>query len=166
MFGSLSIVLAMGVPSSAVAFAEAGAHLRTTGAESIAESGYARAPSPGTHAGLFTSPSGCAQQADHLHRSHHNRERVNAEIRAFCSAKVPLMEHTAQLWHTRFWGWQKIGKSGSYSGVATKIGSAAANDWCHAGTFRVTGDGNIVDVDGRTYYAFTESEPVKDPCSQ
>jgi hypothetical protein len=74
------------------------------------------------------------------------------------------MVHTAQLWETRFWGWDRIGVPGLFSGDHTRQGSAFANDVCHDGTFRVTGSGHVVDVDGRTYFAASESAHVTNPC--
>jgi hypothetical protein len=39
-----------------------------------------------------------------------------------------------------------------------------ANDWCKNNTVRVTGNGYVIDRDGRSYYASTVSSSVKNPC--
>jgi hypothetical protein len=162
----LSVVL-VGAAAPGAAVASGPGFMKTSSeAEQAAavESGYARPPAPGTSAASLTSPSGCVQRADNPHHSHHQAGRVNAEVVAICQARVPQMTHTSQLWHTRFWGWDRIGKPGSFAGAGVKEGSAAANDVCHDGTFRVTGDGEIVDVDGLAYWASSRSRSTTDPC--
>jgi hypothetical protein len=81
-----------------------------------------------------------------------------------CRASIPEISHTAQMWETRWWGWDRIGHKGSVT-VFDSIGaSTTAWDVCKKNTVRVTGNGFVVDVDGRRYYASTESIHVKNPC--
>lgn len=74
------------------------------------------------------------------------------------------MRHTAQLWETRWWGWDEIGDKGRFDQPWKRVGSAVASDKCRKNGIRVTGKGNIEDVDGRRYAAETESEHVNNPC--
>jgi hypothetical protein len=118
----------------------------------------------GALAPQLLSPSGCIQYADHPHYSTTTPNRVNAKVRAECVLTVPKMQHSAQLWETRWWGWDRIGIDQPYSRLWSKFGRAMANDWCRNNTVRVTGYGYVNDRDGRTYYAATVSGSVKNPC--
>lgn len=112
-----------------------------------------------------TSPSGCVQAAHNPHESHHVPGTINAEVRATCNNAVPYMYHTAQLWETRWWGWDRIGQKGTFSKAWRSQGSAYANDQCRNNWIRVTGSGYVDDVDGNRYYANTESNHVHNPCN-
>ena len=112
-----------------------------------------------------SSPSGCEQQAHNPHASDHRDGRMNAEIRATCKNKVPRMQHTAQLWETRIWGWNEIGVPGSFNGHDVQKGRAFANDVCKKNLVRVTGLGDITDTDSHVYYSGTESNPIDNPCN-
>jgi hypothetical protein len=135
----------------------------------------AAATSPATRSGYFpqpgtgvsaqaVSPSGCVQYADHPHYSSTAVNRVNGKVRAVCNVTVPKMSHSAQLWETRWWGWDRIGINQPYSRLWSKFGRAMANDWCRNNTVRVTGYGYVIDRDGQSYYASTVSGSVKNPC--
>jgi hypothetical protein len=89
---------------------------------------------------------------------------MNGVIRAYCMNVVPRMTHTAQMWETRWWGWDRIGVKGSVNDYYVKAVSAEANDVCKNNTVRVTGSGYVIDVDGHHYYASVESKHVKNPC--
>ena len=125
--------------------------------------GYGPRPSPQVVPNVV-SPSGCVQYADQPHSSTTTPGRVNGKVRAVCSLTVPKMSHSAQLWETRWWGWDRIGINQPYSRLWSKFGRAMANDWCKNNTVRVTGNGYVIDRDGRSYYASTVSSSVKNPC--
>ena len=55
---------------------------------------------------------------------------MNAEIEAVCDSAVPFMYHTAQLWEKRWWGLDKIGVKGTFTGENRWSGSAYSNDVC------------------------------------
>jgi hypothetical protein len=110
------------------------------------------------------SPSGCVQQADYPHQSTHVAGTMNGQVRTTCRVYVPRISETAQMWETRWWGWDRIGSKGSVSVIDSKSVTVNASDKCRNNTVRVTGSGSVVDVDGRTYYAATESIHVKNPC--
>jgi hypothetical protein len=110
------------------------------------------------------SPSGCVQYADHPHASTTFPDRVNGKIRAVCRYTVPVISHSAQLWETRWWGWDRIGINQRAYREWASYGLAIANDWCKKNTVRVTGNGYVIDRDGRTYYASTVSASIKNPC--
>jgi hypothetical protein len=129
-----------------------------------ARAGY-DSPAWGGPAPQTVSPSGCIQYADNPHYSSTTPGRVNAKVRAQCSLTVPKMQHSAQLWETRWWGWDRIGIGTPYSKLWSKFGRALANDWCRNNTVRVTGYGYVIDRDGRSYYAATVSVSVKNPCA-
>ena len=145
-------LLAVGVPQVASA-----------SASPPSASAAARVVSPD---GTAVSPSGCIQYADRPHGSTTSAGRVNAKVRAVCNVVVPKMSFSAQLWETRWWGWDRIGINQPYSRLWSKFGRAMANDWCKNNTVRVTGNGYVIDHDGRSYYASTVSSSVKNPCSQ
>ncbi|HEY5013624.1 MAG TPA: hypothetical protein VIK61_13105 [Acidimicrobiia bacterium] len=110
------------------------------------------------------SPSGCVQRADYPHASTHVPNTTNGVVTTRCNAYVPKIAHSAQLWETRWWGWDRIGHKGYVSVIDSKGASANGWDTCKKNTVRVTGSGSVVDVDGRTYYASTESIHVNNPC--
>jgi hypothetical protein len=104
------------------------------------------------------------QYADYPHDSGHFDGRVNGTVRTVCRTAVPRISHTAQLWETRWWGWDRIGIKGSVTRYSTSFAKTFGNDWCKKNTVRVTGNGYVIDVDLRTYYASTESIHVTNPC--
>ncbi|MDQ1468422.1 MAG: hypothetical protein QOH10_2837 [Actinomycetota bacterium] len=110
------------------------------------------------------SPSGCVQKADYPHASSHYPGRMNGVVRATCNTWVPRISHSAQMWETRWWGWDRIGTKGYVNAYNVKTASTEANDKCRRSTIRVTGSGFVIDIDGRSYYASTESIHVKNPC--
>jgi hypothetical protein len=152
-------LLTLGAPQVASA-----AVASTAGQTSHDRVGYGSAP--GNDPSLQAlSPSGCVQYADHPHESSTTPGRVNGKVRAVCNLTVPKMSHSAQLWETRWWGWDRIGINQRYSHLWSKFGRAIANDWCKNNTVRVTGNGYIIDRDSKTYYASTISASIKNPCS-
>jgi hypothetical protein len=110
------------------------------------------------------SPSGCVQYADYPYDSGHEDGRMNGVVRTVCRNPVPRMSFTAQMWETRWWGWDRIGIKGSITVYGWRTAKTFGNDWCKNNTVRVTGAGFVIDVDNRTYYASTESIHVKNPC--
>jgi hypothetical protein len=77
---------------------------------------------------------------------------------------VPRISENAQMWESRWWGWDRIGIKGSAGDIDSKALTVNASDKCRNNSVRVTGTGSVIDVDGRTYYATTESIHVKNPC--
>jgi hypothetical protein len=146
-------LLMLGSPAIASAAVSPGAAPTTVGA------GYRVAASP-----TAVSPSGCTQYADDPHDSGHRDGRMNGVVRTGCLNTVPRMSFTAQMWETRWWGWDRIGIKGSITVYGWKTAKTQGNDWCKNNMVRVTGSGFVVDVDNRTYYASTESIHVKNPC--
>jgi hypothetical protein len=121
--------------------------------------------SNGTAASPSTvSPSGCVQYSDRPHGSVHFDGRMNASVRAMCRSQVPKLSHSAQMWETRWWGWDRIGIKGYVTRIYSTYAKAYGNDSCKDNSVRVTGYGYIVDVDARTYYASTVSVTIKNPC--
>jgi hypothetical protein len=114
--------------------------------------------------GLAVSPSLCTQTALWPHQSTHVPGTMNGAIRAKCSAVVPQISLTAQMWETRWWGWDRIGKKGYMNAYNHSEAQAYGNDICRNATIRTTGNGFVIDVDRQPYYASTESIHVKNPC--
>jgi hypothetical protein len=131
---------------------------------STARSAYAPTVEAGAATPNTTSPSGCVQRADYPHKSTHVPGTMNGVVRTTCLVYVHRISESAQMWETRWWGWDRIGIRGSVSDIDAKAASANASDKCRNNTVRVTGSGSVVDVDGRTYYATTESIHVNNPC--
>jgi hypothetical protein len=130
----------------------------------VDRTGYRAMPNNGASPNAV-SPSGCVQYADHPHRSTTIPTRVNGKIRAVCKLSVPKISLSAQLWETRWWGWDRIGINQSVNRSWASYALAMANDWCKKNTVRVTGNGYVIDRDGRSYYASTVSASIKNPCN-
>ena len=129
------------------------------------QSTYAAAAAGGGGAApASVSPSGCVQFADYPHRSTHVPGTMNGLVRTSCRIYIPKISETAQMWESRWWGWDRIGIKGSVSDIDSKSASTSASDKCRNNSVRVTGSGSVVDVDGRTYYSSTESRHVTNPC--
>ena len=114
---------------------------------------------------LAVSPSGCVQTADHPHKSstgpRNGRWRADDHVQP---GHIPLIAQTAQMWETRWWGWDRIGTKGVISRFEVAIVESTAWSWCKKNTVRVTGSGHVIDVDHQSYYASTMSISVKNPC--
>jgi hypothetical protein len=126
--------------------------------------GYRTAPEPGAASPSILSPSGCIQRADYPHRSTHKPGTADGVVTTRCNWHVPEITHTAQMWETRWWGWDRIGTKGVVARFEVASASATAWDWCKKNTVRVSGSGHVIDVDRRWYYASTMSMTVKNPC--
>jgi hypothetical protein len=150
-------LLMLGAPQIASATISTGAAPTSLGSGYTATAGTAAAPNA-------VSPSGCVQYADYPHKSGHQDGRMNGGVRTTCRNAVPRMSFTAQMWETRWWGWDRIGIKGSITRYGWSRAEVFGSDRCRNNTVRVTGDGFVVDVDGRTYYASTESIHVDNPC--
>jgi hypothetical protein len=124
---------------------------------------YGSAPDT-TAAPDAVSPSGCLQRVDHPHQSIHEPGTADGVVTTSCRVSIPEISHSAQMWETRWWGWDRIGHKGSVRVFNSRSASTTAWDWCKKNTVRVTGNGYVVDIDGRAYYASTESIHVKNPC--
>jgi hypothetical protein len=157
-------LLTIGAPQVASAAAP-----RETAPPAVAQAGYTSkawvAGAPGRATPVVVSPSGCIQYADYPHGSTSTGGRVNGKVRAVCRVTVPKMQHSAQLWETRWWGWDRIGINQPYSRAWSSFGRAMANDWCKNNTVRVTGNGYVIDRDLKTYTAATISSTIKNPCA-
>jgi hypothetical protein len=112
-----------------------------------------------------TSPSGCIQRADYPHKSTHVPGTMNGVVTTTCRVYIPEISSSAQMWETRWWGWDRIGQRGTVTDRDSRVASTNASDTCKNNTVRVTGSGFVIDVDGKTYYASTESLHVKNPCN-
>lgn len=130
------------------------------GAASLA---HERAYAPTVRQSAPVSPSGCYQQADHPHRSLH-LGWIAGEVKTQCRNPVPRITQVAQLWESRWWGWDRVGTKGNKTVYWKKYQPIWANVTCRHSELKVTGSGTIVDVDDDTYYASTESAGVNNPC--
>ena len=133
-------------------------------ASQAARASFTAAPGGGAAPAAAVSPSLCTQTAQWPHESTHVPGTMNGGISAKCNRVVPEISLTAQMWETRWWGWDRIGKKGSISAFLYTQAIAYANDKCRNSTIRTTGDGFVIDVDNKPYYASTESIHVKNPC--
>ena len=116
--------------------------------------------------GPTQGPSHCVQKANNPHLSKH-MGWMSAEVTASCRAKVNHMYHTAQLWENRWWGGEQIGVPDKFDGTNVGYGAANAHADCVTDDpIWVTGEGYVVDTDGQTYQAATESNHVTNPCQQ
>jgi hypothetical protein len=128
-------------------------------------SGYRPAPVPGAVSPhVAVSPSGCTQKTDYPHKSTHRPGSADGVLRSECNGHIPLIAQTAQMWETRWWGWDRIGTKGVVSRFEVKRVESTAWSWCKKNTVRTTGSGHVIDVDHRSYYASTMSISVKNPC--
>jgi hypothetical protein len=148
--------------------ASAAAAPRTAHGAVSERTGYRAAPDAGVAAaGIATaivSPSGCIQRADYPHKSTHRPGTADGVVTTKCNRHVPEIAQTAQMWETRWWGWDRIGTKGVVSRFEVAIVSSTAWDWCKKNTVRVTGSGHVIDIDRHWYYASTVSISVKNPC--
>lgn len=128
--------------------------------------------------GSVAAPSKCKKcdceiKAHTPHLSRHaddkGERRVNGEISVKCQRNKPELRVTAELWETRWWGWDRISELATPPPMHNKRGvSAYANADCNPGmTVRVTGDGYVSFPDGKKGWAGVESEHVKfDSCKR
>ncbi|MEU2359476.1 hypothetical protein ACFU90_07185 [Streptomyces noursei] len=94
------------------------------------------------------NPWGCGANVDHPHKSHQNHRTVNVHADLKCSTgKVPRFSIHVTLYRSRWWGWEKIRKTGYVSGHNKYKARAEAN-WephgaCHhykaVGEFMIAG---------------------------
>jgi hypothetical protein len=169
MSPSRPLLLAILIPATTLGLLTVGAPPVASAAvvpDAVASAAHsAYRPAAGTGAApAAVSPSGCTQLADYPHKSTHVPGTMNGVVRTLCRIYVPRISETAQMWESRWWGWDRIGIKGSVSEIDSKGLSTNASDKCRNNTVRVTGSGSVLDVDGRTYYATTESIHVKNPC--
>ena len=115
----------------------------------------------------------CKVRAHRPHLSRHAEDkgehRVNGEIRIECEKRKPELRVTAELWETRWWGWDRLNDHPSEKKKhnGRKV-SAFANAGCNPGmTVRVTGDGYVTYRDGKTLSGGVESEHITfDKCTR
>ena len=115
-------------------------------------------------AGIRFSPSGCTQLANTPRVVRY--ESVTSEVRAVCRNAVPEMYHTATLRKREDSSspWSFAG-SGQFRGRSVRLGSAFANTDCENMRYQVEGDGWVIDVDEKLYYASNTSREVNNPCN-
>jgi len=104
-------------------------------------------------AAVVISPAGCRVQADYPHKSTHVPGTINGVGRVLCNTSTTSVSIRAQLWETRWYGWEKIGTPGYKSGIIGSSLLMKANGWddCRAGaTYRVSAYGTS-NEGGRTY---------------
>ena len=130
------------------------------------QAGYVlAAPASTASPSLAISPSGCVQTAMWPHASTHVPGTMNGGIGTKCSRVVPQISLTAQMWETRWWGWDRIGIVGRMNAYYHNAALTYANDRCRKSTIRTTGTGYVIDIDNQHYYASTESKHVYNPCN-
>ena len=162
---STSRMLRLAVASSVAAIALLTLAVPQVASAATSErAGYGAAAEAGTASPSTFSPSGCIQYADYPHRSTHKPGTADGVVRTACNRYVPEIAQTAQMWETRWWGWDRIGTKGLISRFQIERVASTAWDWCKKNTVRVTGSGHVIDVDYRWYYASTVSVSVKNPC--
>jgi len=76
------------------------------------------------------------------HPSSHEVGRINAEVRQTCPIAVEKNSAEAQLWESRWWGWDRIGDGGFSDLKTRKVSSAFADAGCRDNDIRVTGFGH------------------------
>jgi hypothetical protein len=157
-------LLTLGAPSVASAAVAPNALPSTAHSAAYAPSTSSTSSTGGAATPATVSPSGCVQQADYPHKSTHVPGTMNGTVRTTCRVYVPRISENAQMWEKRWWGWDRIGIKGSAGDIDSRVLTVNASDKCRNNTVRVTGSGSVIDVDGRTYYATTESIHVNNPC--
>lgn len=119
---------------------------------------------------IIFSPSGCALEAHDAHESHTQPldtftliQELNAPTgRVRMLIQKSVIEKRSRL----IWSWDILhGSAALIVKQNTRWGKAVATYGCEGGTFRTKGDGEIVDVDYRTYTARAVGRVVHDPCS-
>ena len=114
--------------------------------------------------GVEFSPSGCTQLANNPRTVAYRS--ITSEVRAVCRNEVPEMGHAATLRKrdntTSEWS---FAASGQFLGRPARIGSAFANTDCENMRYQVEGDGWVIDVDDKFYYASNTSKEVNNPCN-
>lgn len=110
------------------------------------------------------SPSDCIQWPNDPRFS--NPDNVSSSIRAACRVQVPEMYHVATLRKKKEGSssWQAAA-SGSFHDTQVQRGTAFANADCEKMTYQVEGEGWVIDVDNKIYYASTISREVNNPCN-
>lgn len=118
--------------------------------------------SPSASATRGVDPFGCTLQANYPHVSGHNPGGINAGIVTQCTSGSPLwILQSAQLWETRFWGWDRIGTPGYGETYQKNYLETYAQANCRPGiTLRLTANGRISDYYGHIYDDYTESRVV------
>lgn len=105
--------------------------------------------------------AGCTVRTLLPHASSHQPGTVNAGLMSTCDWAQPSLTQTAQLWETRWWGWNMIGDPGfdsvfNFTEQRTYSNSTFCNNTM---TTRVTGTGTIVFDNGQTDSETLNSEP-------
>ena len=115
--------------------------------------------------GIKFSPSGCVQLANDPRTVAYRS--ITSEVRAVCRNSVPEMYHTANLRKRvddGLSGW-RYAASGQFFSRSVRLGSAFANTNCENMIYMVAGQGWVVDVDNKLYYASNNSREVINPCN-
>ncbi len=110
------------------------------------------------------SPSDCVQWPNDPRFS--NPDNVNSKIQAACRVQVPEMYHIATLRKKEEGStkWSVAG-SGSFHRKWVKKGAAYANADCENMIYQVDGQGWVIDVDNKIYYASTKGREINNPCN-
>lgn len=125
---------------------------------------YAPGPTAGAIPDAPVSPSGCFQRADNPHLSKHSHDILGKVWTKCPLGPVPSIHQTVQLWEMRWWGWDRVGTKAQHYDYSVEYAAAFAHASCRQSLIRSTGSGTVVDVDGHTYYAATESKHIDNPC--
>ena len=110
------------------------------------------------------SPSDCIQWPNDPRFS--NPDNVSSSIRAACRVQAPEMYHVATLRKKEEGSSQwRFAASGSFHDTWVQRGTAFANTDCENMRYQVEGEGWVIDVDNKIYYASTMSREVNNPCN-
>lgn len=113
--------------------------------------------------GVGESPSECFGHSDYPHNSSHVVGTVNGVARSDCEVAVYYLSVKAQLWESRWWGWDRVGVPGSDQRATAQ--SVSANSWweCRNNDFRITGYHESFEPTG-AYVAETASPAISISC--
>jgi hypothetical protein len=110
------------------------------------------------------SPNGCfGDSKDHPHQSRHNPANMNVISYTKCTWASDIYVH-AQIWESRWWGWDRIGPHGEFGFVIkteiwTNSAAPCKNNWVRGTGYHQERFG------GKTYVAWTESPHINNPCN-
>ncbi len=84
--------------------------------------------SGGSAQAVGANPWGCGAKVDHPHQSHTNPHAVNVHADLKCTkTRVPRYSIHVTLYRSRWWGWEKVGKTGYLSGTNKYKARTVAN---------------------------------------
>ncbi len=90
------------------------------------------------------TPWPCDGRLDRIHASHHRPGRMNVTFFVNCNHTMDTLHTWAQLWESRFWGWDRIGDRGSQTGDNVTHATVHANARCRNNDVRATAGGSAL----------------------